>query len=218
MKKQFLVIGVGRFGTALASHLYGLGHEVVAVDVSEARIEGVMHRVTHAVVADTTEEATLRNLGVSNFDAVVIAIGEDFKATVLTTVLAKDLGAKHVISKAGDALAAEVLTKVGADQVILPEHDSGTRLAGKLASPSMLGGFDLGTTHGVVEVEAPASLRGSLRKLDLSNRFGVQVIAINRGGEIEVAPRADVEVKSGDQLVLLGSHGAIEKLRRYLSG
>jgi trk system potassium uptake protein len=215
--KQFLVIGAGRFGSAVATTLYNLGHEVVVLDRSEEAVEGIMNQVTHAAIADATDEDTLRKLGCSNFDAVVVAIGENFEANVLATVAAKSVGARHVVSKVASALAARVLARVGADEVIRPEHDMGIRVARQLATPSILDAFNLGTEHGVIEIEVGSRLVGSLESLRLRNRFGVQVIAVNRAGRLEVGPRADFELKPGDKVVLIGSNEAIAKIRDYLS-
>lgn len=215
--KQFLVIGAGRFGSAVATTLYNLGHEVVVVDRSEEAVEGIMNQVTHAAIADATDEDTLRKLGCSNFDAVVVAIGENFEANVLATVAAKSVGARHVVSKVASALAARVLARIGADEVIRPEHDMGIRVARQLATPSILDAFNLGTEHGVIEIEVGSRLVGSLESLRLRNRFGVQVIAVNRAGRLEVGPRADFELKPGDKVVLIGSNEAIAKIRDYLS-
>lgn len=214
--KQFLVIGAGRFGTAIASTLYELGHEVVVVDEQEERVEDIMNRVTHAVIMDATDEDALRKLGVNNFDTVVVAIGKNLEANILATVAVKGLGAKNVISKVTSHLAAQVLSKVGADQVIRPEHDMGVRLAKQLVTPSMVDAFELGGDHEVIEVEARDKLRGELKKLRLTNRFGVQVIAINRGGKVEVSPKAESVIMPGDRVVIIGSTESIDRLRNHL--
>lgn len=215
--KQFLVIGAGRFGTALATTLYDLGHEVVVVDRSEEAIEAIMHRVTHAAIVDATDEEALRKLGCGNFDAVVVAIGDNLEANILATVAAKSVGARHVVSKVASALAARVLAKVGADVVVRPEHDMGVRVARQLATPSILDAFDLGSDHGVIEIEVRPRLAGTLEHLRLRNRFGVQAIAVNRSGKLEVGPPGDFELRPGDKVVLIGSNAAIERMRDYLS-
>jgi trk system potassium uptake protein TrkA len=217
MRRQFLVIGAGRFGTAVATTLYDLGHEVVVVDQREEAVEAIMNRVTHAAIADASDEEALRKLGCSNFDAVVVAIGTNLEANILATVAAKGVGAKHVISKAPSSLAARVLERVGADEVIRPEHDMGVRVAKQLATPSIIDAFNLGPGHGVMEVEVRSKLSGTLEGLRLRNRFGVQVIAVNRAGKVEIGPRADFELKPGDNIVLIGSNEAIARLRDYLS-
>ncbi|MFO7546255.1 MAG: TrkA family potassium uptake protein [Trueperaceae bacterium] len=215
--RQFLVIGAGRFGSALATTLFELGHEVVVIDEREEAVEAVMERVTHAVIADATEEETLRKIGAANFDTVIVAIGHDLEANILATVAAKSIGAKHVVAKATGNLAARVLLKVGADEVIRPEHDMGRRLAQQLATPSIVDAFKLGDAHGVVEVEAGAKLTGTLAHLRLPNRFGVQVIAVNRGGELDISPGADYVLEPGDRVVIIGSNDAIARFREHLS-
>jgi trk system potassium uptake protein TrkA len=215
--KQFLVVGAGRFGSAVATTLYRLGHEVVVVDRKEDAVEAIMDQVTHAAIVDATDEEALRKLGCGNFDAVIVAIGHGLEANILTTVAAKALGAKHVISKVPSELAARVLAKVGADEVIRPEHDMGVRVAKQLATPSIIDAFNLGPEHGVMEIEVQDKLTGTLEALRLRNRFGVQVIAVNRGGKVEISPHADFELRPGDTVVLIGANEAVERLRRYLS-
>jgi len=215
--KQFLVIGAGRFGSAVATTLYSLGHEVVVVDRSEKAIEAIMNQVTHAAIVDATDEDALRKLGCANFDAVIVAIGEDLEANILATVAAKGVGARHVVSKVASALAARVLARVGADEVIRPEHDMGVRVARQLATPSILDAFDLGPDHGVIEIEVRPRLAGTLEQLRLRNRFGVQAIAVNRAGKLEVGPHGDFELRPGDKVVLIGSNEAIQRIREYLS-
>lgn len=216
--RSFLVIGVGRFGSAIASTLYEVGHEVVAVDRSEAAVEDVMNHVTHAVILDATEEEALRKLGLNTFDVVVVAIGSNFEANILATVAAKSNGARHVISKANSQLAARVLASVGADEVVSPEHDMGVRLAQQLITPGIVDAFKLGPDYSVVEVELTKQLSGSLKELRLSNRFGVQVIAAYHQGKLQVSPGADYRLEPGDRAVVIGSNEAVAKLRDFLSG
>lgn len=212
-----MVVGAGRFGTAVATTLYELRHEVVIIDQNEEAIEDIMDKVTHAVIADATEEATLRKIGCSNFDSVIIAIGDNFEANILATVAAKNLGARHVISKAKDLLSARVLSRIGADAVIRPEHDMGVRLAEQLSSPTVLDALEMGDGHEVIEVEVNAKLSGRLADLRLPNRFGVQAITISRNGEITVSPQADFVLQERDKVLFVGHTSAIDKLRAYLS-
>ena len=217
MRRQFLVIGAGRFGAAVATTLYRLGHEVVAVDRSEDAVEAIMNQVTHAAIVDASDEEALRKLGVANFDAVIVAIGTNLEANILATVAAKAAGAKHLVSKVATAVAARVLERVGADVVIRPEHDMGVRVARQLATPSIIDAFALGPEHGVVEVEVRSKLTGTLEQLRLRNRFDVHVIAVDRAGQVEISPSASSELKSGDKIVLIGSNQAVERIRAYLT-
>lgn len=215
--KQYLVIGAGRFGSALATTLYDLGHEVVIVDSDEERIEEVMEHVTHAVILDATEEDALAKLGLSEFDQVIVAIGNDLEASILSIVAAKSLGAKNVLSKAANETAARVMVKVGADEVVRPEHDMGVRVAKQLASPTITDAFNLGENYEVIEYTARGKLCGRLRDLKLANRFGVQVIAVNRQGKLEISPPADFVIAPGDEVVIIGETRAIERLRDHFS-
>jgi trk system potassium uptake protein len=214
--RQFLVIGVGRFGSALATTLHDLGHEVVAIDSQEEAVESIMNSVTHSAIMDSTDEVALRKLGISNFDTVVVAIGSDLESNILTTVAVKSMGAKYVVCKANSELSAKVLQRVGADEVIRPAHDMGVRLAEQISTPSIVDAFKLGENHSVIEIEAQKRLCGTLHDLNLTNRFGVQVIAVNRGGSTEVSPRAEYEIVPDDKVVLIGSNDSIERFRDYL--
>jgi trk system potassium uptake protein len=216
--RSFLIIGAGRFGAAVAETLFQAGQEVVVVDTDEAAVQRVMTSATQAMVADGTDERALRDLGAANFDAVVIAIGNRLEASVLATAAAKDAGARRIVAKAPTSVAERILRRVGADEVVRPERDMGVRLAQHLVTPSLVDAFQLGEDYGVIEVEATSELTGRLSKLRLPNRFGVQVIAIDRDGQLIVSPGAEVEVREGDRLVLVGSNQATERLRDHLAG
>lgn len=211
-----MVIGAGRFGSALATTLYQLGHEVVVLDNDEQALEDIMTKVTHAMIADATDENSLRKLGVGNFDAVIVAIGEDLESNILATAAAKGAGALQVISKAKNEVAARILSRVGADLVVSPEHDMGVRLARQISSPDVVDTLKLGENHGVIEVEVHANLTGSLDKLRLPNRFGVQVITVNRHNQLIVTPTADFRLQLGDKVLFIGENTAIDRLRNYL--
>lgn len=215
--REFLIIGLGRFGSGLAETLYGMGQEVVAVDISEDAVTRVMTHVTHAVILDATDELALKKLGVNNFDHVIVAIGSNLEAAILATVVVKTAGAKNVISKADSQLSARVLASVGADEVVRPEHDMGVRLAQQLVAPSIMDSFRLGSKHSVVEIESRGKLRGKLAKLQLPGRFGVQVIAVTRLDQLEVSPGADFELLEGDRIVVIGANEDIDALRDYLA-
>lgn len=217
-RKQFLVIGLGRFGTAVATTLFELGHEVVAVDESEERVRDLMDRVTHAAIVDAADERALRSLGVESFDAVIIAIGANVEANIFATLAAKDAGARHVVCKAHDDVARRILEKLGAERVVRPEHDSGVELARSLASPGLIAELELTREVGVIELAAGAELTGTLATLDLTRRFGVHVVAHARGDTVRVALGPEAEVRRGDKLVLVGKKTVLETLRRDLGG
>lgn len=216
MAKQCLVIGLGRFGSAVATTLYELGYEVVAIDHREEPVEAVTNLVTYASILDATDERALRAINVDEFDVVVVAIGSDIEGSILATLNAKSLGAAYVVSKATNETSRRVLEKIGADLVIRPEHDMGVRLARQLARPNLMDTLDLGSDHTIAELEVNARISGTLKDRNLTNRFGVQVIAVKRGSRVEVSPRADFELKGRDHIVVVGTRHGIEDLRRYL--
>ncbi|HQQ40048.1 MAG TPA: TrkA family potassium uptake protein, partial [Clostridia bacterium] len=143
MSKSFIIIGLGRFGTSTARMLTTLGHEVLVVDKRADRVNGIKDSVMHAVQADATDERALSQLGVRNFDTVVICIGDDIRASILTTVLCREMGAKKIVAKAQDDLHQKLLIKTGADRVVQPEHDGGIRLARSLVAEGVLDSLDL---------------------------------------------------------------------------
>ena len=213
MSKSFAVIGTASFGTSVALTLSLMGHEVLAVDTSAAAIDSIADRVTHAIVADATDERVLRRIGIAEFDAVVISVAADIRASILTAMLSKELGAKRVVAKAADDLHAKLLIKAGADQVVQPERDSGVRLARSIAVDSVLDYFALTDDVSINELRLPYSWAGkSLVQLGIRTRYGVSVIAIKRGEKMIVAIDPNSALEQGDVLVLLGSNHELEKL------
>lgn len=211
--KSFVIIGLGRFGTAIASELSALGHEVLAVDVDEERVQQVADHVTHAVTGDGRNIEVLRALGVRNFDCVVVAMGSDVGNSALITLNLKELGVKEVICKAQSHVHSRVLEKIGADRVVFPEYEMGAKLAQGLSSSNVLNFIELSEDYGILELSAPQSWQGkSLRELDVRNRHHVNVIAIRKNGELNVAPSPDLPLESGDQVVVLGRYEDINLL------
>lgn len=217
MSNQYLVIGVGRFGSSVARTLFDLGHEVIAIDSDEDELDAVLDDVTHAAVMDATDERALASLGLKNFDVVIVAIGDNLEASILATVAAKTGGARHVISKANDQVAARILATVGADEVVRPEHDMGTRLAHQLATPNEVASIELGPDNGIVELEVADALLGSLADLQLPARFGVQVIAVHRDQDVVVSPGADFTLVDGDRVVVIGDNRSLDALRSHVA-
>ena len=211
--KQFAVIGLGRFGTSVASALYKQGYEVLAVDADEERVQKFSEEVTHVVQADTTDENSLKALGIRNFDVVVVAIGEDVQANVLTTLLLKDLGVKHIVAKARNELHGKMLTKIGADRVVYPERDMGQRVAHNLVSTNVLEYIELSPDLSIVEITSPRTLIGqSLAEANLRAKYEVNVVAIKRDEEVIVPPQPNEKIKDGDVLIFVGQTKGIQKL------
>ncbi|HBL06318.1 MULTISPECIES: TrkA family potassium uptake protein [unclassified Clostridium] len=204
-KKQFIVIGLGRFGTSVAETLYALGNDVLAVDIDEEAVQNIAERVTHAVQVDANDEVSLRALGIGNFDVAIISIGSDIQANILSTLLVKEMNVKHIITKANNALHAKVLYKIGANRVIFPERDMGIRVAHNLCSSNILDYIELSPDFSIAEIVTPKEWEGhSLKELDLRVRYSVNVVAIKRDDNIEVSPSADEVIQEGDIIVAIG--------------
>ena len=211
--KSFAVIGIGRFGASVAQTLCTLGHEVLAIDRDETRIAAIADLVTHAVVADTTDERALKRIGVRNFDCIIISVGDDIRTSILTTVLVKEQGAQYVIAKSSDRLHARLLEKTGADKVVLPEHEAGVRLARSLVSGSIIDYLDLSDEYSINETLIPTPWVGkTLVELNVRNRFGVSVIAIRRGEDILVTLDPKAPLHAGDVLVMIGSNESLTRI------
>ena len=212
--RQFAVIGIGRFGASVASKLYEMGYDVLAIDTSESRIDGIVDRVTHAVVADSTSEAALKSLGISNFDVVIVAIGQDIQASILTTLVLKELGVKHIVTKALTEQHGKVLQKIGADRIVFPERDMGVRVANNLAATNVLDFIELSPDFSIVELIATAEMVGkSLKELDLRAKFGVNVLAIRTTDKnINVSPAASDKIQAGDLLIVVGENSSLQKM------
>lgn len=213
MKKSFLVIGLGRYGKSLAVTLSALGHEVLAIDRREQNINDIKDSVLRAVIADATDEHVLIELGVQNFDCVAICIGDDLRASILTTVLCREHGAKKIIAKAQDALHAKLLLKTGADSVIQPEHESGVRLARALASESVIDALDISDEFSIHEIRVPKYWIGkTLSGLAVRTAFGVSVIALRRNGQVIVHIDPSAPFEADDALFVIGDNKKLEKL------
>lgn len=217
-RKQFVVIGLGRFGTSVAKTLYGLGHDVLVIDANEDVIQEISDSVTHAVQMDATDENALRTLGLRNFDVAVVTIGANIQSSVMVTLLVKELGVKYIIAKGNSDLHAKVLQKIGADRVILPEKDMGVRVAHNLVSSSILDYIELSPDYSIIEIETPKDWYGeSLSSLQLRSKYGINVMAIKRHNDINVSPVAEDIIEPEDIVVAIGSSEDLSKLESTIS-
>lgn len=213
MARQFVVIGLGRFGEAVGLALRSLGQEVLGIDVDEQATQALAGALTHVVTADATQEGVLEELGVGRFPVAVVAMGADIEASTLVTVMLKELGVKRVVARASSGLHGRVLAKVGADQVIFPEQDMGTRVAQSLVNPNVLEHFELVPNYSVVEMRAPKFMHGrTLSQLNLRARFGVNVILVRRGDEVNASPGADDPILDDDLLVVSGPDDGLRRI------
>lgn len=214
--KTFVVIGLGRFGMAVATELSALGHEVLAIDSREDSVQKVADQVTHAVAGDARDPAVLRAMGVRNYDCAIVAVGDDVGNSALITLNLKEMGMREVICKAQSHVHRKVLEKIGADRVVFPEHEMGVKLAQGLSSSNVLNFIEVSDDYGIVELAAPKSWRyRTIRELDVRNRYHVNVIAVRKakaGQALDVAPGADYVLEEKDNLVVLGRSDDINHL------
>lgn len=218
MDKEFVVIGLGRFGGSIVKELNALGVDVMAIDNNEARVNEYVDIATHAVIADTTDETVLKSLGIRNFDHVIVAIGDNIQASILTTLILKDLGVKKVTAKALNDYHAKVLNKIGADTVVHPERDMGRRIAHNLASASVLDYLELSDQHSIMEIRAGASLQGnSILELDIRANYGLNIIAVKRGKEILVSPDPAEIIQRGDILIMIGHDRDLNRFEKKIA-
>lgn len=212
-RKQFVVIGLGRFGTSVAKTLYTLGNDVLAIDSSEDIVQSIADSVTHSVQIDATDENSLRSLGIRNFDVAVITIGSDIQASTMATLLVKEMGVKYIIAKANTETHAKVLYKIGADRVVFPERDMGVRVAHNLVSTNILDYIELSPNYSIAEIVTPKPWHGkTLNELNIRANYGINVVALKRGEEINVSPVAEDTIESGDIIVAIGSEEDLTKV------
>lgn len=204
-KKQYIVVGLGRFGKSVATSLCEFGHEVLAIDMDDAAVEETAPFVTQTVKMNATDKAALETLGVRNFDAAIITIGMDLRDSILICMLLKEMGVPCVIAKAIDDLHATVLRKVGADRVIFPERDMGVRLAKSLVSPNVLELVNMADDYQLIEIYTPAKwVNQSIEEVEVRRKYGVTILALYREKELIPSPDAKVRFKAQDLLLLLG--------------
>ncbi|MCI5993517.1 MAG: TrkA family potassium uptake protein [Clostridiales bacterium] len=214
MKKTYVVIGLGKFGTAVAERLYELDNEVLAIDECTESVQRIENKVTYAVVADARDENVLRSLGVKNYDCAIVAIGTDLAASVITTLNLKELGVPQVICKATDETQKRALEKIGADRVLIPEREIGIKLAQTISSTSILDFIELSREYGIAELPTPAHWAGkTLRELNVRAKYGVNIIALKSGSKVNVSPAADAVLQADAVLVVVGTNEQLAKLK-----
>ncbi|SFF57417.1 trk system potassium uptake protein TrkA [Halobacillus alkaliphilus] len=217
MKKEFAVIGLGRFGGSICRELIREGMHVLALDLDEDKVNEYRDIASHAVIADSTDENVLRELGLRNIDHVIVAIGDNIQASMLTTLMLEEMGIKKITVKAQNDYHEKILNKIGADHIVHPERDMGKRIAHNIISNNILDYIELSDDHSVVEVIAGSKLSGqSLIELDIRAQYGCNVVAIKRGKEINVSPMATEEIVEGDILIVIGADKDISRFEKNL--
>ena len=213
--KTYCVIGLGRFGTAVARKLYELGNEVLVVDENQELIQRIANDVTHAVVADARDEQVLKTIGVQNYDCCIVAIGDDLASSILITLVLKGLNVPRVICKANDEVHKKALEKIGADRVVFPEQEMALRLARNLANGDILNFIELSEEYSIMECRCPRQWQGkSIRELDVRARHRLNIIAIRRGGGMTISPGGEYALQEEDELVVLGRNEDIREVER----
>lgn len=211
--KQFLVLGLGRFGTSVARTLCELGQEVLAVDTNEDLVEAIAPHVTQAMQMDATDEESLSSLDVQSFDAAIVSIGQNTRDSILVSVLLKELGIPYLIAKANDELHAKVLRKIGADRVVFPERDMGSRLARSLLTPHVLELMELSGDYQIIEIRVPSKWVGnSILELNVRRRYGLNILAVHRGEHFMVSPAPDMPFEREDIVLVMGRKEDVELL------
>lgn len=220
MKQNYAIIGLGRFGGSICRTLVESGQEVLAIDSNEERVNEYMDIATHAVVGNAQDESTLRSLGIRNFDHVIVAIGEDIQASILVTLMVKEMGVPNVLAKAQNEYHAKVLERVGADRVVHPERDMGVRIAHNLVSRNILDFIELSDEFSLAEIKVsnPKFFNKSLIEVNFRQRFGLTVVAIRRAdGQVVVSPPANEIVCENDNLLVIGSTVNVDNLDEKLN-
>lgn len=215
MKKQFIVIGLGRFGSSLTQTLVEAGHEVLAVDKDIDLVQSMSSIATHAIQADSTDEEVLKELGVGNFSHAIVAIGENLQSSILTTLLLKEMNIPKVTVKAKNIMYGKVLTKIGKYQVVYPERDMGIRLGRQLSSNNLIDYIELSPDYNLVELNAPAAMNGyTIQELDVRAKYGVNIMAIKSADGMNISPLAEDKIRTGDTLLIIGANEDISALER----
>lgn len=217
-RREFAVIGLGRFGSSVARTLHEAGYQVLAVDKSEQKVQAMVDHCSHVVQADATNEDVLNSLGLRNFDVAVVAIGNDWEASIMVTVMLKDMGVPEIVTKATSHMHGRILRRVGATRVVFPEMDMGVRLARSLAAQNLMDYIELTPDVSIMELEADGKIVGQdLRTLNLRAKYGVTILAIRRGNQVMVSIPPTEKIRAGDILVAIGENKDLEKLENLLA-
>lgn len=217
MKKEIAVIGLGRFGGSIVMELSEMNVDVLVIDTDEARVNEYQDYYSEGIIGDSTDEAMLKSIGIDNYDNVIVAIGDNIQASILSTLILKDLGVKKVTTKAQNSYHGRVLEKIGADIVVHPERDMGRRIAHRLVSSSIVEYLEVSTSHSIIEYSANAKLENKrISDLNIREKFGISIIAINRDNDIIVSPDSQISILGGDILILIGSDQQLNHFEKVM--
>lgn len=213
--KSILLIGLGRFGRHVAKHLNQLGHEVMAVDHREERVDAVLPYVTNAQIGDSTNAAFLESLGVRNFDLCIVAIGNDFQSSLETTSLLKELGAKMVVSRAARDVQEKFLLRNGADEVVYPEKQLAKWTAIRYSSDHILDYIELDGDHAMFEVPIPREWIGqTVGEIDIRKKYNINIIGVKRDGKLQLSVTPETILAEDETMLVLGRYRDLQKCFR----
>jgi trk system potassium uptake protein len=209
---DYAVIGLGRFGAAVALTLMERGHSVLGIDMDRNLVQHYSELLTQTITLDATDEDALRAIDITSFDTVVVSMAEHFESSVLATVALKSLGVKRIICKALSERQADILLRIGADRTVLPEKEAGHRLAMEIVSPQFIDSMVLGPGYTIAEVTPPKSLLGrSIVQSRLRERYGVNILLVKNDDLVVISPPSDYVFKINDLLVVIGTEDAVSK-------
>lgn len=210
--KSILLIGAGNFGRHIAQQFYSLGHEVMAIDYNEERIDRIMPYVTSAQIGDSTDEAFLKTLGVADFDICIVTISNDFQSSLETTSLLKELGATKVISRAERDGQAKFLLRNGADEIVYPEKQLASWMGIRYSADHILDYIELDGACSIFEVSVPKSWLGkSIIQIDIRKKYNINIIAIKEQGKMNLSVTPDIVLAENQTLFVLGEYKALKK-------
>jgi len=201
-EREFAIIGLGHFGGALARRLEELGQSVLGIDIDPQKAKEIAAEITDTVVLDATVPDALEQVDITSFKTVIVAIEDDFETNALITSSLKDIGIPHIICLSGSRRHREILLRIGADRVVIPQEESGIQLADELSTPGMLYRLPLNADYSLIEIQTPAGM--VMKKIQACERFEVSVLLILRGNDLILAPDREVELHQGDVLVVIG--------------
>lgn len=212
MKKSILLIGVGRFGKYIAEQLNALGHDVMAVDNDESRINDILPLVTGAQIGDSTNEAFLRSLGVADYDVAIVTIGSNFQSSLETTSLLKELGAPFVVSRAERDGQAKFLLRNGADEIVYPEQQVARWAAIRYSADHILDYIELDGNHAIFEVTVPEEWVGkTVLEIDIRRKYNINIMGMKKNGRLDLMVTPDAKLSADKTLLVLGDYRAMQK-------
>lgn len=211
--KEYVVIGMGEFGTSVARTLANSGVAVIAIDREEKNLEGVIDVVTHTICADVTNPEAMKQVGISDCDVAIVAIGNDLESNMLITIQLKEMGIPYIMAKASSDLEGRLLKKIGADKIVFPDKHMGTRVATEFLNSNYYEAIELSESYSMINADVPEEWIGkSLVELNVRARYGINIVGIKNGEEININPRPDVRLRVGDEMIVLGHNADLMAL------